>query len=409
MGISTFPAPVSEDLPIGATSTVFAGIASDGDYQHVGTIPTGNYISYVVSSTTPYVYSPANLGAVSTQTLTSGVSSFVSINASESNFGMSSNFSSSNNNSGTFNQASVIWDGTIYMGKVGVANTVVVSNNGGLSWTTRSVVFSGPENPQGGQIQTLAYNAGVTNKYITVTTLGSSGGGYISTSTDGITWTARSGNIYATSGVGGVLINAATTNKYIMVVSGPGQPIQTSTDGVTWTRTASYTPPNSFSGYGATNGTASTNQIYVYSQTSGTSVSTSTDGLTWANRTTGLTTGAGVAFGAGIYLLIENGSTSNYATSTDGVTWTTRVFPNNFIPSLNVTFTNGVFVTGFSQTYATSTDGVTWRWRQATTGASSTNGWAGDGNKLLAYRTAVAYYQVPAYFALYSTTGTPAL
>jgi hypothetical protein len=411
MSVSVFPTPTSSNLPIGATSIVFAGIAADGDYQHVGTIPVGNYLAYVVSNTTPYYYAPSTLGATGSQTLTSGVSSFVNINVAETNFAMSVNFSSTNNNITSFILGSVVWDGTSYIGRVSAASTIAVSNNAGYSWTSRSIVFSSTDVTNSSNYQSFAYNAGVTNKYINVTTT-SGGSGYISTSTDGVTWTARTAAFAAANQVNGALvINPTVTNKYVFAnCSGVGTPIQYSTDGVTWTRIASYTPASGMNGFSATNGTT-TEQVYVFGTTASYQVATSTDAVTWTNRTTGLSGGsgaAGIAFGAGVYLVL-NTTGSTYATSTDGVTWTVRTFPNNIVPSLHIAFVNGVFVTGYTGYFVTSTDGISWKYRTATTGASNNTSWTGDGTEFLAYRAAIAYYQVPAYFALYSTSGTPAL
>lgn len=208
--------------------------------------------------------------------------------------------------------------------------SVIIRSSNGTSWSASYDV---------GAITAVTYGNGLFVKGYS--------GGTISTSTDGITWTAR------TSGTTSQ-ISALTYGNGLYVAAGAGGMLRTSTDGITWdTRTSSTTLAISALTYG--------NGVYVYGGTGG--ISTSTDGITWTVRTTSLVPTA-LTYGNGQYVLAT--SSGGISTSTNGITWTTRTSgTSSAIYAL--TYGNGVFVYGGGGTggvgrrIAISTDnGVTW-------------------------------------------------
>lgn len=146
----------------------------------------------------------------------------------------------------------------------------------------------------------VAYGAGVFS------TVGA--GGEISTSPDGVTWTAR-----GATGARWVNYDVAYVNNRWMAVGSTGG-VLTSPDGATWTR---QTTPNG----------------------------------TWMR---------GCTFGGGRYVVV--GDTGWIISSTDSVTWTGTQAASTTTQSLNaVAFANGRFVAvGNNGTIITSTNGTTW-------------------------------------------------
>lgn len=95
---------------------------------------------------------------------------------------------------------------------------------------------------------------------------------------------------------------------------------------------------------------------------------------------------AGLAFGNSTWVATRAGSTA-YGTSTNGTTWTARTLPSNFSESTanlpKITFANGKFYYYYQDFVYSSADGITWE-------AESINGntldmvgsWIYDGSKL---------------------------
>jgi hypothetical protein len=412
MSVSVFPTPTSSNLPLGATSTIFAGTSSLGDYTSPSTVTAGTYIAYISSPNISYTNSTTNLGVGNSTNLPIGTPTVVNFPLNETSFSIYTRWNQYSNSFGTtgnFSQNGMIWDGTNYYNKTSLVNIIAFSSTGAV-WTTRSIVGTGSIATR--YPQQFAYNNGVTNKYLALGTATTSSAQLAATSTDGVTWTSRTLARTGTQ-MSGAVINEAATNKYVVCDLGLASNfIQTSTDGVTWTsRTVSSgASPN---GYSATNGTASTNQIYVYTISGTVGVTTSTDGVTWTSRTVVTNNNAvsGIAFGAGIYLTTESEGNGFYATSTDGVTWTSRTYPRDSAGlSYNgsiVSFTNGLFYTGNSGGYLESADGINWQLRS---GDFTSGTWIGNGSSIIMYSTARSVYlPQPAYIALYSTTGSPVL
>jgi hypothetical protein len=100
---------------------------------------------------------------------------------------------------------------------------------------------------------------------------------------------------------------------------------------------------------------------------------TSTDGITWTTRkvltTTALAYG-GLAYGNGVFVALQTGSSNVAVTSPDGITWTARTMPATSTWSA-VTYGGSQFVavnSAGTNAGATSPDGITWTSRTTTTG-----------------------------------------
>ena len=138
------------------------------------------------------------------------------------------------------------------------------------------------------------------------------------------------------------------------VASGvPTAYVSTSTDGLTWT---SRTPAAALWWQAITYG----NGLYVAVAQTGTGnrVMTSPNGINWTSRTTPMNADfTGVAYGNGVFVAVSNGGAGvtggNVMTSTDGITWTQRNLSFN---AETVFFANGKFTTLANY----STNGITW-------------------------------------------------
>lgn len=175
---------------------------------------------------------------------------------------------------------------------------------------------------------------------------------------------ATSSAIYAIAYGNGVHVVAGMS-------SGSSPYLSTSTDGITWSTPyqggMSYTPSKMiYAGgkflIGMTNG-------YMY---------TSTDAVTWTNRSSVFQTSNyaiyGLSYGGGIYTAV--GGSGTIATSTDAVTWTTRTANFGSADLKAVVYGGGRFTaTGMhvsgNPLATTSTDGVTWTTRTTGWGLGS--------------------------------------
>ena len=174
------------------------------------------------------------------------------------------------------------------------------------------------------------------------------GSGGLATSTDSVTWTAR------TSGFGTSTINTLTYGNGLYVAGGVSGTLTTSTDGTTWTaRTAGF-------GTSAIQKILYANGIYLAGGAGGT-LTTSTDGTTWTARTSGTTNNIyDLFFANGIFLL--GASVGVIRSSTDGITWTDRfstIWGNSDVRKIS--YGNGRYVIGGGYGHtAISTDAITW-------------------------------------------------
>jgi len=173
--------------------------------------------------------------------------------------------------------------------------------------------------------------------------------GELATSTDSITWTAR------TSGIA-VQINDFTSGNSLYVYGANGGVIRTSTDGITWTARTSGSATT-------TNITALTfgDNLYVYGNSIG-AIRSSTNGITWTARTSGTTFSIrALAYGDGLFAYGD--ANGNIRTSTDAITWDARTSNlQTGFPVEDLIYGDGIFVASseFNNSISTSTDGITW-------------------------------------------------
>jgi len=166
----------------------------------------------------------------------------------------------------------------------------------------------------------------------------------VMTSPDGSTWTSRTAaeNLdWASVSYGnGLWVAVASADNVSQPMSGgSANRVMTSTDGITWTaRTSSSTNRWNSVAYG--------NGVWVAVASSGTNrVMTSTDGITWTARTAAANNGwNGVTYGDGLFVAVASTGTGNRVmTSSDGITWTSRTSAADNIWR-SVAFGNSLFV-----------------------------------------------------------------
>jgi outer membrane protein OmpA-like peptidoglycan-associated protein len=176
---------------------------------------------------------------------------------------------------------------------------------------------------------------------------------------DGTTWTARS----ATEASFWSSVTFGNGTFVAVSVSGTNR-VMTSTDGITWT--ARSVPASTWTSVTYGNG------LFVAVAGSGTDrIMTSPDGVTWTPRGSSTDTWSGITYGNSVFVAVGAGSTNHVMTSTDGITWTNRSIPTSSSGAQwkSVTWGNNKFVaisfTGFNDRVMTSPDGVTWTYAQA--------------------------------------------
>lgn len=176
---------------------------------------------------------------------------------------------------------------------------------------------------------------------------------------DGTTWTARS----ATEASFWSSVTFGNGTFVAVSVSGTNR-VMTSTDGITWT--ARSVPASTWTSVTYGNG------LFVAVAGFGTDrIMTSPDGVTWTSRGSSTDSWTGITYGNSVFVAVGSGSTNRVMTSTDGITWTNRSIPTSSSGAQwkSVTWGNNKFVaisdTGFNDRVMTSPDGVTWTYAQA--------------------------------------------
>ena len=133
---------------------------------------------------------------------------------------------------------------------------------------------------------------------------------------------------------------------------GVGYSAATSTDGITWT---ARTLPHNLTGVGYGNG------LFVGVLSGSALGATSTDGITWRSMALpGSTSWVKVAYGNGIY--VANAESSSVAYSYNGFQWTFSSLSSGSNQSTPVEFGGGYFIIrgNASSSYWISTDGINW-------------------------------------------------
>ena len=174
---------------------------------------------------------------------------------------------------------------------------------------------------------------------------------------DGTTWTARNApeaNFWQSVAFGNgtfVAVSVDGTNR-----------VMTSSDGITWT--ARSVPASSWTSVTYGNG------VFVAVAGFGTDrIMTSPDGITWTPRGSSTDSWEAITYGNNTFVAVASMGTNRVMTSTDGITWTNRSVPTGIQQWKSVTWGNNKFVavsgSGFNDRVMTSADGVTWTFAQA--------------------------------------------
>jgi len=193
----------------------------------------------------------------------------------------------------------------------------------------------------------VAYDDAHSSWFVLCTDPNSTNG---ASSTDGLTWTARTTSRSTSAGLG-----AGPSFFATMQYAGTGEGSYSNDGGVNW---SNMTLPMDYYYFSGKNST-----YMVIMSHYGNGVSRSTNGYTWSSST--MTVGQywnGVAWNGSVWAAVGGNSTTIANSSTDGATWTARTLP------VSQTW-NGVIWDGVSKFWAwcddntinaTSPDGVTW-------------------------------------------------
>ncbi len=196
--------------------------------------------------------------------------------------------------------------------------------------------------------------------------------GQNTTSSDGITWTART----QSGGTGSLRNCVAYNGTNLYVAAGDGSYLETSPDGITWTVQSTSFGANSIRGvvYGGT--------LWVAVGAAGL-LETSPDGITWTPRTSSFASVqiSGVAYGAGVYVAVASDGT--IASSANGTAWTQR--GSGVATALQAVYygPGGFVATGAAGVVLTSPDGLVWS-PQSTVDSTGDAGAYGVGTHIVA-------------------------
>ena len=247
----------------------------------------------------------------------------------------------------SFNQPRVFSRGSTFVAlNFGTADASTYSSTDGITWTARTM-------PSSQRWSSFVYASAIT-LYVAISGALGSNSSAAATSTDGVTWTARTmSSSHAWNGVAGI----GGSQNVVTIANdvGSGSNIAAySADGVSW----SNATMSSTRGW---QGIAYGNSIFI-AISNFTVVSTSSNyGLTWTERTFPFAA-AGIAYGGtSNYFVVVGGTpgqTSAY--STDGTSWTTRTMPSNNYWYSVTSGNNGFVATSSINQVATSSDGITW-------------------------------------------------
>jgi hypothetical protein len=270
----------------------------------------------------------------------------------------------------------VIWNGTQFV--IVGNNRAIATSTDGIAWTQRSPVptalsqsFTRVSSSSTNNVTFSSNGRAVSSNGTDWTIIratcnevrysptldlfvGVGNSGFITTSTDGISWTTQ------TSNTTNQLESVTWTGTQFIAVGASGT-ILTSPNGVTWTVRSGAS--------GALNSVVSNGSTII---AIGASAFTSSDGITWTARTLpGWGSGTG-NFNSIIWdgtKFLASGTAGIISTSVNGATWTTTVRRHSEINAIIYISTLGKFVaTGRNGAVLQSTDGFTW-----TTSTNSTS------------------------------------
>lgn len=238
----------------------------------------------------------------------------------------------------------------------GTGNRVMTSSDG-ITWTTRyspaDIIWTYIEYGNGIFCASISFSLNVP------------AGGWGMYSTNGATWTRANISVYGTGVAdpdttvsGATQVGQLAFGNGIFVIAF-GNAVLTSTDGFTWTNRSGSTPSTSI------NLSFGDNYFYRSSLSNASSAYTSTDGITWTatnptpthnqlNGTKGLAIGNGT-------IVLQNG---NYSTDS-GVTWTANTLP---FSTNNMQYANGIFYYLGTDQIAISNNGIDWVTRSTPSG-----------------------------------------
>lgn len=223
---------------------------------------------------------------------------------------------------------------------------IAVGTGGGLSYGSNGTIWQSGSSGTTWELRDVAYGNGV---YVAVGTAASVGGvpiNNILSSTDGVSFTARSNTSSSLNSI------VYAQDEFVAISSSV---VAKSTDGITWT-TLSF----SNNGTQSRAGTAENigGKVWIPGGGNGTTI-TSTNFVDGAQAGTDQI--AAAAYGNGTYIIGNNAGVIR--SSTDGLSWTERVhsFQSTTWPLLSATFgPSGFLVTTKGSPLATSPDGITW-------------------------------------------------
>lgn len=242
----------------------------------------------------------------------------------------------------------------------------------------------------------VAYGNGI---YVAVAgwtyTAGNSATATYATSTDGLTWTART----MAAGANGWSGIAYGAGLFVAIIQG-GSNCYTSPDGITWTARA-------LPGTYAWSSIVWSGTKFVLVNSSSTPTAYSTDGITWTQATGVLTGCLDVCYGNGLFAAVSpSSSTQVIQTSPDGITWTARsVSTAVALQSIDYDPRSGFFCAitndGSSKYVVYSPDGATWS--QAAVLPTAIAG----GCSIVAVPRTGQFFVVSGLSVYYSTPGNP--
>jgi hypothetical protein len=205
---------------------------------------------------------------------------------------------------------------------VGVDSTGarLMTSTDGLSWTARTTPLDGASN----FIYGVGYNG--TNLWVAAGHNNTTGGHRVLTSPDGTTWTLRTSPFDSTNDDVKDVCWDPANNQWVAV--GTSGKIATSPDGITWTARTAPTADQ-------LNAVVANRSIIVAGGTGSDPIATSTDGVTWTQQSMFLNFANDVCWSEELALFVAVGASQTgtsfgaavLVTSPDGITWTARATP----------------------------------------------------------------------------------